>query len=148
MKINWGTGIVLTFVAFITFILYFVIRMNTDRRAEVNLVTEDYYQAELGIQDEIDAEQRANNLLEKVKVQKTLKGLNIVFPKGIDNRPIEGTVTFYRPSNKRIDFELPLILSDSRMFIPDKRLVAGRWDITVFWTLNGKNYIQKKRITY
>ena len=148
MKINWGTGIVLAFVAFITFILYFVIRMNTDSRANINLVTEDYYQAELGFQDEIDAEQRASNLAEKVTVQKTLHGLSIVFPESMDNRSIDGTISFYRPSNKKIDFELPLVLSDSQMLIPDKRMVGGRWDITVYWTLNGKDYIQKKRITY
>ncbi len=138
----------MAFVAFITFILYFVIRMNTDSRANINLVTEDYYQAELGFQDEIDAEQRASNLAEKVTVQKTLHGLSIVFPESMDNRSIDGTISFYRPSNKKIDFELPLVLSDSQMLIPDKRMVGGRWDITVYWTLNGKDYIQKKRITY
>ena len=148
MKINWGTGIVLAFVMFISFILYFVIRMNTDSRANINLVTEDYYQAELGFQQEIDAEHRANNLSEKVTVQKTDQGLNVVFPESMENQPMKGTVSFYRPSNKKIDFELPLALSDSQMMIPDKRLVAGRWDITVFWTLNGEDYIQKERITY
>ena len=148
MKINWGTGIVLAFVAFITFILYFVIRMNTDSRANINLVTEDYYQAELGFQNKIDAEHRANNLAEKVIFQKTGEGLNIVFPAGKETQSLKGTVSFYRPSNKKIDFEMPLTLTDSQMIVPDKRLLAGRWDVTVFWTVNGEDYIQKKRLTY
>ncbi len=148
MKINWGTGIVLAFVVFISFILYFVIRMNTDSRANVNLVTEDYYQAELGFQNEIDAEQRANNLVEKIVVQKTINGLNLVFPESMESRSIKGTVAFYRPSNKKIDFELPLVLSDSQMLIPAKKLVEGRWDVTVFWTIKEVDYLQKERITY
>lgn len=43
MKINWGTGIVLAFIGFITFILYFVFRMSTDDSANHDLVTEEYY---------------------------------------------------------------------------------------------------------
>ena len=53
MKINWGTGIVLAIIAFIGFILFFVIKMSTDDRANHDLVTEEYYKAELGYQKEI-----------------------------------------------------------------------------------------------
>ena len=56
MKINWGTAIIISFIAFICFILFFVIRMSTDNRANHDLVTEEYYKAELAYQKEIDAE--------------------------------------------------------------------------------------------
>ena len=32
MKINWGTGIVIVIAAFISFIMYFVITMNTNNK--------------------------------------------------------------------------------------------------------------------
>ena len=59
MKINWGTGIVLAFVAFISFIMYFVVQMNMEDRADHELVTKDYYKKELAYQKEIDAEKNA-----------------------------------------------------------------------------------------
>ena len=42
MKINWGTSIILAFTVFIAFILFFVIRMSVDHRADHDLVTEEY----------------------------------------------------------------------------------------------------------
>ena len=32
MKINWGTGIVIAFIAFISFIMYFVVNMNVNKK--------------------------------------------------------------------------------------------------------------------
>ena len=49
MKFNWGTGIVLAFIGFISFIMYFVINMNTNDKYDHDLVTEDYYKQELEI---------------------------------------------------------------------------------------------------
>ena len=50
MKINWGTGIVLAFIGFISFIMYFVVNMNTNKKYDHDLVTEDYYKQELEFQ--------------------------------------------------------------------------------------------------
>jgi len=148
MKINWGTAIVIAFVVFISFILFFVVRMSMDDRANHDLVTEEYYRAELGYQKEIDAETNARNLPEQVKIKKTPEGLLIVFPKGIDNENIEGNVSLYRPSNKHLDFDLPLSLSNSHLLIPDKRLLDGRWDIKISWKRQGKEYLYKESLTY
>ena len=49
-KINWGTGIVIAFVLFISFILYFVIKTSTDTTYEYDLVAKDYYKDELEYQ--------------------------------------------------------------------------------------------------
>ena len=61
MKINWGTGIVIAIVAFIGFILYFVITMSTDKTYSYDLVTDKYYQQELKYQQEIDAKKMQQN---------------------------------------------------------------------------------------
>ena len=55
MKINWGTGIVLAFVAFISFILYFVYIALSDPRADHELVTEAYYSKDLEYQQDLTA---------------------------------------------------------------------------------------------
>ena len=148
MKINWGTAIVLAFMAFIGFILYFVVMMNIQDRAEHDLVTEDYYSAELGYQQEIDAERNGKNLREPLIINRTEHGLKIELPKDQETKRITGTVFLYRPSDKQLDFDLPIGQSDSHLLIPDERLLDGRWNIKVFWDYEGTSYLHKENITY
>ncbi len=148
MKINWGTAIVIAFICFIGFILFFVVRMSMDDSANHDLVTEEYYRAELGYQKEIDAETNAKNASEQLKITKTPEGLLIAFPDGLENKNVQGTVSLYRPSNKHLDFDLPISLSNSHLLIPEKRLLDGRWDIKINWNHKGKEYLHKKSITY
>ena len=122
--------------------------MSMDDSANHDLVTEEYYRAELGYQKEIDAETNARNISGKITIKKIPEGLLIVFPEGIDNENIEGNVSLYRPSNKHLDFDLPLSLSNSHLLIPDKRLLDGRWDIKISWERQGKEYLYKESLTY
>ena len=149
MKFNWGTGIVIAFIGFIAFIMYFVITMNTDK-AYINhdLVTEDYYKAELNYQKDIDKEQNGNSLEQNISWKKTDEGIVILFPEAMDFKAIKGKVFLYRPSNKQLDFETTISLSNHNLLIPDKRLLGGRWNINVDWQYKGKSYLYKKEIVY
>lgn len=148
MKINWGTSIVLAFIGFIGFILFFVVRMSMDNKANHDLVTEEYYKQELAYQKEIDAEANAKNLANPIKIEKTNNGLLLKFPKILEGQNIQGTVSLYRPSNKHLDFDLPVSLSNTHLLIPDKRLLGGRWDIKIIWEHKGKEFLHKESITY
>jgi len=148
MKINWGIGIVLAFIGFISFILYFVIQMNTNEKYDHDLVTEDYYKEELEYQDDINSLVNANNLKENIAYEKTNEGLLIKFPKNLDINKITGKVFLYRPSNKQLDIETDISLSEPNLLIPDNRLVDGRWNIKIDWQYNGQTYLYKKEIRY
>ena len=148
MKFNWGTGIVIAFVGFISFIMYFVISMNTDKALDHDLVTEDYYKQELEFQNDIDKEKNAKALAENIHWKKTEDGIFLVFPESLDINSITGKVFLYRPSNKQFDFETDISLSNHNLLIPDKRLLDGRWNIKVDWQYNGKSYLYKKEIIY
>ena len=149
MKINWGTGIVLAFIGFISFIMYFVINMNTNQKYDHDLVTEDYYEQELEYQNDIDKEKNAKTLYENLSLKKTNDGLVIKFPSDFNEKEIKGKVFLYRPSNKQFDFEVSLTsLSNHNLLIPDKRLLDGRWNIKIDWQYNGELYMYKKEITY
>lgn len=148
MKINWGTGIVIAFVAFISFIMYFIITMMTDSKYDHDLVVEDYYKQELQFQDDINKETNAKSLVENISWKKTTEGIIIIFPENLQKDNITGKVFLYRPSNKQFDFEIPISLSNHNLLIPDKRLLDGRWNIKVDWQYNGKNYLYKKEILY
>ncbi len=147
MKINWGTGIVIAFIGFISFIMFFVIRMGTDKRADHDLVTEEYYKAELEYQKEIDAEKNARNNA-VLTLRKSPEGLILTFPGNMDYGKIKGNVSLYRPSNKQLDFDFAIRLSNTHLLIPDKRLLDGRWDIKIAWEYLGEQYLHKESLTY
>jgi len=148
MKINWGTGIVIAFILFISFIMYFVINMNIDDKYSHDLVIEDYYQEELKHQNVIDKVNNAATLKENVSWTKTNEGILISFPEGIDYNTITGKVFLYRPSNKKLDFETPISLSNNTMLIPKTSLLDGRWNIEIDWNFKGESYLYKEPIMY
>ncbi|MDF4204389.1 FixH family protein [Maribacter sp. SA7] len=148
MKINWGTGIVIAIVAFISFIMFFVVTMTTSHDANHDLVTEEYYKAELGYQKEIDAERNASIASSQIEIKKSPEGLLVIFPDGYDDTNVKGIVSLYRPSNKNLDFDLPISLSNSHLLIPDNQLLDGRWDIKVFWEHEEKEFLHKESITF
>lgn len=148
MKINWGTGIVLAFIGFMSFILYFVITMSTNKKYEHDLVTENYYGQELKFQEDINKELHAQSLEQDIEWIHTSEGLVIQFPENIDVKGITGHVYLYRPSNKQLDFEAVISLDDHKLLIPDKRLLGGRWNLKVDWQVNGNSYLYKKDIVY
>lgn len=148
MKANWGTGIVISIIAFIGFIMYFVITMSTNKKYNHDLVTERYYQKELAYQKQIDASANAAALGEKLTVKKTAQGLVIGFPTRLKPTLIKGKVFLYRPSDKQLDFEIPISLLNKYLLVPDKRLLDGRWNITVDCKYEGKAYIFKEEIVY
>ncbi|WP_298496863.1 FixH family protein [uncultured Algibacter sp.] len=148
MKFNWGTGIVLAFIGFISFIMYFIITMNVNDKYDHDLVSDDYYADELQYQNDINKLENTKDLSTNISYEKTTNGLIIKFPKGLDYKNIKGKLFLYRPSNKQLDFETAISLSNLNLLIPDKRLVDGRWNIKIDWQYNGKNYLFKESINY
>ncbi|MGC6431039.1 MAG: FixH family protein [Jejuia sp.] len=148
MKLNWGTGIVLAFIGFIAFIMYFIITMNVDHKYDHDLVSENYYGEELKYQSDINKLKNAKTLKTNISYKKTAEGLMISFPNDIDYKKITGNMFLYRPSNKQLDFETAISLSNPYLLIPDSRLVDGRWNIKIDWQYNGKSYLFKEAIVY
>lgn len=148
MKLNWGTGIVIAFGLFMTFILFFVFKVQSNSKYDNELVTENYYQQELKVQDNIDRASNANALVDKVRIDKVSEGIQIAFPKDFDYTAITGKVSLYRPSNQKLDAEMEISLSSSNLLIPKSNLVGGLWDITVEWEYNGVLYRNKQSVYY
>lgn len=148
MKINWGTGIVIAIVLFMSFILFFIITMTTDSTYDYEMVVDDYYKQEIGFQDELDGRNNAAKLPFKIQVQKSEAGVQLIFPEEIASQMENGIVSFYRINKKDFDFEKKILLSENKMLIPANELLLGRWDITVRWEMNGKTYINQEQITF
>ena len=147
MKINWGTAIVIAFSLFISFILYFVIKVQSDSKYDNDLVVEEYYKHDAHFGDEMQRVQNAQDLAVKPVFILADNGVTIVFPDAFVPKDIQGKVSLYRPSNKKLDFEIPISLSDvTTLLVPKKSLAGGRWDINMEWQYGGKLYLSKKTI--
>ncbi len=146
MKINWGTGIVIAFALFMAFILFFVFRVQSDSKYDNELVVQEYYKQERGLQADLDKEQNAAGLAQKVTIETTAEAIKVTFPEGFDIQKIKGKVSLYRPSDQKLDFEIPISLSAPYLLIPKSDLAGGRWDITIDWQYNGKGYISKEML--
>jgi len=146
MKINWGTSIVIAFALFMTFILYFVFQVQSNSKYDNDLVVEEYYKHDAHFGEEMIRIQNANNLVQKPIITVSKLGITIVFPNDFEPKNIKGKVSLYRPSNKKLDFEVPISLSNPTLLIPVSNLVGGRWDINMEWQYYGKQYLTKEII--
>ena len=149
MKISWGTGIVIAFSLFISFILYFVFTVQSDSKYDNELVVEEYYKHDAHFGDEMNRVQNVAELAQKPTINSVSNGIKIVFPNVFVTKNIKGKVSLYRPSNKKLDFEILISLSDAAtLLIPKKSLAGGRWDINMEWQYEGKSYLSKETIYF
>lgn len=146
MKINWGTGLAIGMALFIGFIMFFVVQILTEKSQD--LVVEDYYEKAMMFQEEMDAEKNSKSLKTNIHGERTNDGWLLTFPEDIDPSRISGTVSLYRPSNKALDFEIPINLTESRLLIPDEQMIDGRWNTIVNWKYDGQDYLFKEKIVY
>lgn len=146
MKINWGTGIVIAFALFMSFILYFVFEVQSNSKYDNDLVVEEYYKHDSHFQDEMARIQNAHDLQQRPSITYTEKGVKIAFPATFENDKVKGNVLLYRPSNKKFDFDTQIALTNSSLLIPQKKLVKGRWDVNMEWEYKGTKYLSKEVI--
>lgn len=147
MKLNWGKSIVLAFILFMGFILFFVFKVQSNSKYDNELVTQDYYKKESLAQSDIDKQNNANALKNKVAVNQTAEGITVTFPTEFDYKEIKGKISLYRPSSQKLDFEVPISLSSPHLLIPKSVLADGRWDISIDWNYKGNLYLNKETIS-
>ena len=148
MKINWGTGIIIAFGLFMAFILSFVYKVQSNQKYDNELVTEEYYKKEATVQIDIEKKQNANALKNLVVIKEVENGIQVAFPKDFDYSKINGKVSIYKKKKKKLDFEISISLSSTNLLIHKSNLTGGLWDITVDWTCNGIDYLNKETIYF
>jgi hypothetical protein len=148
MKFNWGTGIVIAFALFMTFILSYVYKVQSNDKYDHELVVEDYYKKEALVQGDIEKQENANALKNQLTIEKTSEGIKIKFPTDFNYSKINGKVSLYRPSSQKLDFEIPISLSSPHLLIPKSNLTGGLWDISVDWEYDGVDYLNKETIYF
>jgi hypothetical protein len=143
-KFSWGTGIVIGIVIFVVIsVSMTIIFMMQD----VNLVSDNYYEKSLVYQEEIDKQSRTKTLNEQVKINFNGQAVNVLFPTEYSVKKISGEIFFYRPSNPKLDFVLPIQVINGNQIIPVTRLEKGFWRIKLNWVMDGNGYYNERAIT-
>ena len=145
MKLSWGTGILLAILAFVGFIMYFFVITLVDKQYDHELVTENYYAQELDFQKDIDAQKQTLDAHMQVELSYTKgakEGIRFDFPSEVAGKSVVGVISFYRPSDSKKDFTLPITsLDNCSLIVPADLLTEGRWNIRVEYSFEGKNYL-------
>jgi nitrogen fixation protein FixH len=125
---NWGKSIVLCFVLFATFVGTMAYKMATSK---VDLVQKDYYQKEIDYQNHINkvSNSSAFKTIKTMTYLPEMQALRIGFPTPVS----KGEVTFFRPSDKGLDFTIP-INKISLFNYSTEKLKKGRWKVQVTWS--------------
>jgi hypothetical protein len=142
----WPKLIVAAFLGFAFFIGNMV---RQAMRTDVDLVSQDYYQKEIAYQKHINQVKATRQLAGQVTIAQAAAAgqLSLVFPAG-SRAAVKGQVRFFRPSDARLDFTLPLQLNqDDHQHIRTEALAKGRWQVQLTWQRGGQNYFLEKDIT-
>lgn len=141
----WPYGIVLVLLTFMTTIGYTIYSVN---QMKLDMVTEDYYQRETEVNDKLAGIKAAevDNAEVTVSYLKEAGQLTLTFPKTSDHA-IDGRLTFYRPSDEELDFDMPLKLNaDNKALLNVKDLRRGKWVIKIDYKAGERAYYQEKTL--
>lgn len=135
----WPIAIIAFFIVFATFLAAFVVWALGQKQ---DLVTENYYEQEVRYQAQLNRlnrtqAQAGQNL---VTFDATRNCIVITLP-AARTPGTRGRIQLYRPSNARLDREVPLAVNAGGVQTLDaKAMAAGLWKIRIQWSVNGQEY--------
>lgn len=139
--IHWGHKIILVFLLFAAGILTLVVKSIGTK---IDMVTTDYYGAELKYQQVIDGRQNTAALSAPVSISQPEGLVLLTFPPELQGQNVQGQVLFYRPSDAHKDFSLPLTLDEQgRLPVSKQKFIPGSYRVKIQWTLNNTPYFQE-----
>ena len=138
---NWGKWIIASFVMFAVFIGTLV---TVCMRADISLVSKDYYREELEFQKQITRLENTYALNSKPIIVANSRSIEVTF----DFSDLEkGELILFRPSNAALDKKFPIDASgtDHQQF-STKAIDPGMYRARMQWTKKGKEYFYEQVI--
>lgn len=147
-KFIWWPRLIIA--AMVLFALFVANLVRLTMQSDVDLVSKDYYQKELAYQQHIDQVKATQALPNQVHINHAASAemVSVVFPLGHKTADLKGELVFFRPSDIKQDFSLPLALnSDGQQHVPTTKLSKGLWRVKLTWTEAGQAYFLEKDFT-
>ena len=140
---NWGTKILIVYVAFVVGIVFMVIKSSTQN---TDLVTTDYYAKELKYQDKIDEIKRTAALSAPVEYQIEANTLTVIFPKDFAGKKLVGQAVLYCPSDEKKDIKKDFTILDEALKLAITAGSKGLYELHISWQDGGVTYYFEKKI--
>jgi len=142
-KISWGTGISIVIILFLIGTIGQAIAIHVF--IDYDLVEEEYYDAEIKYQSQIEKIKRTKALPEPLKISLTTQFIEFDFPSIFENKTINGLIKFYKPSNDLLDKTQTIKLNGkNKMYFSTNELTTGLWKVKVHWEVEGIEYYSEK----
>lgn len=144
MKFNWGTGIVIFIILFVTGmgVMVFIAFQQ-----DINLVHKDYYPKGIDHQTMIEKVNRTNKLTGEMNVSINNNLIEVAFPEDFRFDEIEGDILLYRPSDFNEDLVYPIKLTDDGVQqVSIEGLIKGKYIVMVEWSHDGTDYYFEESI--
>ena len=142
MHMNWGKGIVLSFVLFAAFVFGLV---TICVRQHVNLVSKDYYQNELHYQERIDRLNNTADLAARPTIEFSDNRLIVDFKSRVGIE--QGEIQMFRPSDVSLDKKFRLDASSERIrFFDLTDMHRGMYKVLMSWSVDGKEFYLEETI--
>jgi hypothetical protein len=135
----WPIAITVYFILFAAFLATFLVWAVRQRE---DLVSADYYDREVRYQQQLDAMNQAQPLAMEpvVTFDPVQQSIVITLPPAQAQGAV-GSVHLYRPSDARLDRDVPLALDpEGVQRLDTKELRDGLWKVRLKWTANGRDY--------
>ena len=137
MKFNWGTGILIFLILFLSASAVFIFFAM---RQDVNLVHEDYYEQGVDYSAQMNVDARSAEYKDSFKTYVEDGSLVVKFGKSLALSIDSGSVLLYRPSSSSLDVSMPFGQMDTSLKIPRSNLVTGRYILKLSWYAEGLKY--------
>ncbi len=142
---NWGKGITLTIVLFVSFMMFLVITCM--RQPDINLVSNDYYEQEINYQQVIDKKKNVENLSSKPSVYLKHNKLVVDFNQLSEREFINGSIQLFRPSDPSLDQIIELSFDSlGYQYISVDQLKKGKWIVKLNWSNTSTDFMIEENI--
>jgi hypothetical protein len=137
-KMNWGTGIAITLALFIGAMVYTMYLVTQQR---FDLVTTNYYEAELAYQETIDRKENALTLSDESHLRIVDGKIELQFPTQLKGQTANAQILLYCQTDARKDFTLTQKdWTVANVPLSAQKMTTGKWIAKVTLDTPGAKY--------
>ncbi|HZK97260.1 MAG TPA: FixH family protein [Prolixibacteraceae bacterium] len=137
MKLNWGNSIFLFLTVFVLMGIAFIVFSLSKNN---DLVTTDYYQKGADYTKQMVITGRSAVYNDSIRVINQNNDVVVRFAHSINLMTDTMQVYFYRPSDKKLDFNYQGLLNTDSLIIKKEYLSGGRYKVKFQWLYNRESY--------
>src|SRR5579872_4725895 len=135
MKIGWGWRIAVVYGGFVVLISSLVYASS---KQHFDLVSKNYYDAELAYQKVIDAGKNQSALSSAINVHANATAVTMDLPAEFNGKKVSGDVVFYSPVNSDWDCNFKISPQNNSITVLRSALRNTRYVIKISCTVDGK----------